>query len=172
VVFTPLLVSFWTYLRKRGKEPTTPVKLMCGMGLTAACFAIMMFAGLAGGDTGRVSVMWIISSYAVVTLGELCLSPMGLSLVSRMAPPRMRGLMMGGWFASTAIGNYLSGFLGSFWERLPHSKFFGLLVITSLITVALLYMVMKKINRALGVPEQRRDAEEDVPPLAVSEPAE
>lgn len=154
VFFTPLVVGFWGYLRRKGKEPSTPVKLMCGMGLTAACFMIMMFAGLAGGDTGRVSVAWIVTAYGVVTLGELCLSPMGLSLVSKMAPPRIRGLMMGGWFAATAIGNYLSGFLGSFWEKLPHSKFFGLLVITSLVAVALLYMAMKKINRAMGAEKE------------------
>ena len=169
VFFTPLLVSMWSRLRLRGKEPSTPAKMMIGMIFTAICFLIMMFAGLAGGDAGRVSVAWLVVSYAVVTIGELCLSPMGLSLVSKMAPPRMRGLMMGGWFASTAIGNYLSGFMGSYWEKMPHSRFFGILVITSLIAASLLYLAMNKINRALGVaPAVRKDANE-ASPAAVAE---
>ncbi|HPM41276.1 MAG TPA: hypothetical protein PLY45_02425, partial [bacterium] len=83
--------------------------------------------------------------------GELCLSPMGLSLVSNMSPPRMRGLMMGGWFAASAVGSYLSGFLGSYWERMPHSSFFGILVITSLVAVVLLALVMRRVNRAMEV---------------------
>lgn len=149
VFFTPLLVYFWGRLRKISKEPSTTGKILVGMTLTAASFALMMCAGLVGGDTGRVSVLWLIFAYAIITAGELCLSPMGLSLVSKMSPPRMRGLMMGGWFASTAIGNYLSGFLGSFWDGMPHSKFFGILVITSLVAVGLLALVMKKVNAAM-----------------------
>lgn len=150
VFFTPLLVMFWTRLRRSGKEPSTPSKVAIGMLLTAICFAVMMLAALVGGDTGRVSVSWLVSSYAIVTLGELCLSPMGLSLVNKMSPARMRGLMMGGWFAATAVGNYLSGLLGSYWERMPHSRFFGLLVVTSMVAVVLMAAVARKINNAMS----------------------
>ena len=159
VFFTPILVWFWGKLRLRGKEPTTPGKIALGMLLTAIAFSVMMIAGFVGGDTGRVSVLWLVTAYAVVTLGELCLSPMGLSLANKLAPPRMRGLMMGGWFLSTSIGNYLSGFVGSYWERIPHSKFFGILTVTSLIAVALMYMVMNKVNRSLNAQPEAEEIE-------------
>ena len=151
VAFTPILVWLWGRMRRAKKEPTTTGKILIGMMLTALAYLTMMAAGLAGGDSGRVSVMWLVSSYAIITLGELCLSPMGLSLVSNMSPPRMRGLMMGGWFAASAVGSYLSGFLGSYWERMPHSSFFGILVITSLVAVVLLALVMRRVNRAMEV---------------------
>ena len=157
VFFTPLLVWFWGRLKRKGSEISTSAKILIGMVLTAVAFTVMMAAGLVGGDTGRVSVAWLIVAYGVVTLGELCLSPMGLSLVSKMSPPRMRGLMMGGWFASTAIGNYLSGFLGSYWEKMPHSSFFGILVIASLIAVILLALVMKKVNAAMDAKPETLD---------------
>jgi POT family proton-dependent oligopeptide transporter len=154
LIFTPLLVAFWNILRRRRLEPSTAAKLGLGMLLTAASYLIMAFAGLAGGDTGKVSVSWLIEAYAVITLGELCLSPMGLSLVSKLAPWKVRGAMMGGWFAATAVGNYLSGLIGSFWDRMPHSTFFFILVGTSLFAAAILFAMLKFLNPII------REAEE------------
>jgi POT family proton-dependent oligopeptide transporter len=107
IVFSPILVWLWAALRRRNAEPSTPMKMLIGMGLTAASFLIMVWAGLLGGDTGRVSVWWLVSSYLVISIGEICLSPMGLSLVSKLAPPRLRGVLMGGWFVGAALGGYL-----------------------------------------------------------------
>lgn len=146
LLFTPLLVLLWTLLRKRNAEPSTAAKIGIGMLLTAAAYTIMTFAGLAGGDTGRVSEWWLVSTYAVITIGELCLSPMGLSLVNKVAPARMRGLLMGGWFAATATGNYLCGLVGGLWDDMPHSTFFAILVAASLGAAALLFMVIKHIR--------------------------
>ena len=146
LAFTPLLVMFWTLLRKRSLEPSTAAKIGIGMLLTAGAYAIMTWAGLAGGDTGRVGVGWLVSTYAVITLGELCLSPMGLSLVNKVAPAKIRGMMMGGWFAATAIGNYLCGFIGGWWDKMPHSSFFMIMVIASLGAAALLFLVLKHIR--------------------------
>jgi len=154
VAFTPLLVWFWMQLRKRGMEPSTAAKIGIGMLLTAGAFSIMTGAGLSGGDDGRVSIAWLISAYAVITVGELCLSPMGLSLVNKLAPARMRGLLMGGWFAATSIGNYLSGLLGSFWDDLPHSSFFMILVIASVGAAGLLLLVLKRIRPTIHEAEQ------------------
>ncbi|RPH94810.1 MFS transporter [candidate division KSB1 bacterium] len=154
VAFTPLLVWFWTRLRRRSKEPSTAAKIGIGMLLTAAAFTIMTGAALSGGDTGRVSIAWLVSAYAVITLGELCLSPMGLSLVNKLAPARMRGLLMGGWFAATAIGNYLSGFVGSFWDDMPHSSFFMILVVCSVGAAGLLLLVLKRIRPTIREAEQ------------------
>lgn len=161
LLFTPLLVGFWNILRRRRLEPTTASKLGIGMILTAGCYLIMVFAALAGGNFGQVSVSWLISAYAVITLGELCLSPMGLSLVSKLAPWKIRGMMMGGWFAATAIGNYLSGFLGSFWDTLLHSTFFLILVGTSLFAAVLLFMFLKFLNPIImGAEARAREAAE------------
>ena len=150
IAFTPLLVGFWQMLRRRKKEPSTPAKIGYGMILTAAAFGIMAIAGLAGGDYGIVSPFWLISSYAVVTIGELCLSPMGLSFVSKTAPVKIRGLMMGCWFGATAIGNYLSGAVKGLWDIWPHSAFFSFLVFTSLIAAVIMFLFLKKVNKATG----------------------
>ncbi len=150
VAFTPLLVMFWSMCRRKGKEPSTPGKIGIGMLLTAAAFLILAIAGHLGGDYGRVSAGWLASAYLVVTIGELCLSPMGLSFVSKVAPARMRGLMMGGWFAATAIGNYLSGLIGILWERWDHSTFFFFLVGTSLFAALILRVSLNKLKAATG----------------------
>jgi len=154
VAFTPLVVLFWKKLRARRREPSTAAKLGIGMLLTAGAFAIMTAAALAGGDIGRVSLAWLVCAYAVVTLGELCLSPMGLSLVNKLAPARMRGLLMGGWFAATACGNYLSGLVGSFWDDMLHSQFFIILSVASLGAAALLLLVLRRIRPTIHEAEQ------------------
>jgi POT family proton-dependent oligopeptide transporter len=154
LLFTPIIVLFWNALRLRKKEPSTALKLGLGMLLTAGAYLIMAFAGLAGGDTDKVSMWWLINSYAVITLGELCLSPMGLSLVSKLAPWKIRGLMMGGWFAATAVGNYLSGLLGSFWDQMPHSTFFFILVGTSVFAFFILVACLKFLNPVIKEAEE------------------
>ncbi len=154
LLFTPLLVAFWMMLRRRGREPSTAAKIGFGMLLTAAAYAIMSGAGLAGGNTGRVSIGWLVSTYAVITMGELMLSPMGLSLVNKLAPARMRGLLMGGWFTATAVGNKLSGMVGSLWDDMPHSSFFLILVIASLAAAAVLFLLIHKIRGTIHEAEQ------------------
>src|SRR5262249_25955669 len=98
ITLTPLLVLFWAWLKRSGREVPTPKKMVLRMVLTAGCFLVMALGGLAGGNEGQVSVSWLVSGYLLVTLGELCLSPMGLSVVSKLAPARHAGLFMGGWF--------------------------------------------------------------------------
>ncbi len=154
LLFTPLVVWFWMVLRRRGKEPSTAAKIGFGMLLTAAAYVIMTGAGLAGGDNGRVSISWLISTYAVITLGELMLSPMGLSLVNKLAPARMRGLLMGGWFTATAVGNKLSGVVGSLWDDLPHSQFFLILSVSSLAAAIVLFLLIKRIRGTIQDAEQ------------------
>jgi len=142
ILFSPLLVMLWNALRRRGSEPSTVSKIILGMLLTAATFGIMAAAGMAGGDTGRVSAGWLISAYLVIALGEICLSPMGLSLVTKVAPARHRGTMMGAWFVATAAGGYLSGFVGQYWNTMSHSRFF--LLVAGLCVVAAVLMGIAK----------------------------
>jgi proton-dependent oligopeptide transporter, POT family len=154
LIFTPLLVGFWNILRKAGKEPATATKIALGMLLTAAAYGVMTLAGWTGGDHGRVGVSWLVGTYGVITLAELLLSPMGLSLVSRLAPPRMAGMLMGTWFAFTALGSYLAGLIGGFWDKMNHSTFFAILAIASLGAFFVLLMVIRKLHGTISEAEQ------------------
>ncbi len=147
------LVWFWKWLDRRGLEPSTPAKMTIGMTLTGLSFFILYAAAktgearAAGGDpyAFKVSPAWLIVSYAVVTLGELMLSPMGLSLVSKVAPLRVRGVMMGGWFVATAIGNKLT-MIGVFWDRWLHSTFFALLGAMALVMACVLLLLLRPLK--------------------------
>src|SRR5262249_1875652 len=96
----------------------------------------------------RVSPLWLVSAYAVISLGELMLSPMGLSLVSKVAPVRMRGLMMGGWFVATAIGNKLTA-IGLLWTRWYHSSFWLLCSLSALTMAGILLLLLRPLKRAM-----------------------
>jgi POT family proton-dependent oligopeptide transporter len=154
ILFSPLLVVIWSQLRRRNLEPSTPAKIIIGMLFTAACFGMMATAALAGGDSGRVSPAWLVSAYLLIAVGEICLSPMGLSLVSKVAPPRRRGMLMGGWFAATSLGGYSSGALGTLWSTMPHSRFFLTVVAMVVGAAALLFLALRFLRpvfaRALG----------------------
>ncbi|MFN7983963.1 MAG: peptide MFS transporter [Vicinamibacterales bacterium] len=149
IVFSGSLVAGWAWLGRRNLEPSTPAKMLIGVLLVAAAFGVMTVAALSGGDTGRVSVWWLITAYLLIALGEVCLSPMGLSLVNRVAPPRSRGLLMGAWFVSLSAGGYFAGFVGAYWTRMPHSRFF-LLVVGLLAVAAVVFgSVMGRVRRVL-----------------------
>jgi proton-dependent oligopeptide transporter, POT family len=164
IAFSPLLVLLWGWLRHRSWEPSTPAKVGLGMTLTAAAFAVLVVGGWAGGDTPgqRVSMFYLLGAYAVLTVAELCLSPMGLSLVSKLASPKQRSAWMGGWFVATAVGGYLSGIVGVFWDRWPHSQFFAFLVATSLLAALLLLLNYERLRSAM--PPERREAAPPPPP--------
>ncbi len=148
VTLTLPLISFWRWLARKGLEPSTPAKIAIGMFLTAVSFYLMSIACLAGGNTGRVSPWWLIGAYAIVSLGELMLSPMGLSLVSKVAPAHMRGLMMGGWFVATAIGNKLTA-IGIYWRIWDHSTFFFILATMALFMSFVLWLLLKPLKKAM-----------------------
>ncbi len=147
-------VFLWTWMGRRGIEPSTPMKLILGILFVALAFAVMAAAAFAGGDSGRVSQWWLIGSYLLVAVGEVCLSPMGLSLVNRVAPPRSRGLMMGAWFVGLSAGGYFSGALGAYWGTMPHSRFFLLVVAILLAAAALLGLLLPRMKRILARAEQ------------------
>jgi POT family proton-dependent oligopeptide transporter len=126
-LFAPVLNILWAWQARRGREPGSVSKMAIGCFLLGASFLIMI-AGVQGmGAEDRKSVLWLLSTTFVFTIGELYLSPIGLSLVTRVAPARIVSTMMGVWFLSYFFGNYLSGFLGSFWESMPREDFFGML---------------------------------------------
>jgi POT family proton-dependent oligopeptide transporter len=171
IVLSIPLVKFWGFLNKRGLEPSTPTKMALGMFLTFVSFMILFVAAKYGGgdqtfltdsagnllrdkdgvlqvEQHKVSPLWLITAYAVLSLGELMLSPMGLSLVSKVAPERMRGLLMGGWFVATAIGNKLT-MIGLLWTRWHHSSFWLLVALLALAMSLLLAALIRPLKRAM-----------------------
>jgi POT family proton-dependent oligopeptide transporter len=143
ILFSPVLVLIWGWLRDRGAEPSTPGKIMIGILFTSASFGVMVLAAMLAGAAGKVSPAWLVSSYLLIAIGEICLSPMGLSLVSRVAPPKRRGLLMGGWFVATSLGGYFSGSLGTRWGTMPHAQFFLLVTVMTLAAAGVLALIMR-----------------------------
>ena len=145
IAFTPLVLAFFAFLRRHGKEPTTPAKIAFGLVISALSCLVMVGAVYASENGGvKSSAWWFISSYAVITIGELFLSPMGLSLVSKMSPPRLTALMMGGWFLATSLGNKLSGVLSSLWDGYENKANFFWVNFALLGAAALLLFAMLK----------------------------
>lgn len=158
VVLTPVSLAIFGSLAKKGKEPSAPRKIGMGMVIAALGFTIMAIGsmGLAtpneleavgGVSDVLVSPNWLISTYLVLTFAELLLSPMGISFVSKVAPPKYKGLMMGGWFAATAIGNYLVAIIGYLWGGLQLWLVWGILVALCLLSALFMFSILKKLER-------------------------
>ena len=168
ILLTPVIVFLMGWLRARGWEPSTPAKIGIGTLLTGAAYAIMVMASVAGGNTGRVSMWWLLGCYFVITIGELFVSPMGLSMVTKLAPRRMTAMLMGLWFISTSLGNWFSGRTGKwFWKSWSHAEFFGLLVATSLAASLVLVSQYRRLKAAMP-PEGPREGEAPRGPAAPS----
>lgn len=112
--FAPLFVLLWKKLDTLQKNPSIPVKFGVGILPLGLGFGILILGvSMAGGDATKISMLWLILLYVLHTLGELCISPVGLSAMTKLAPPSMSGLVMGAWFMSIAVGNYLAGNLAA-----------------------------------------------------------
>jgi POT family proton-dependent oligopeptide transporter len=121
--FTPLVVTLWAWQAKRGVEPSTLTKMALGcFGVTASNLIMAAAAFYAGG--GKASWLWLFAYFVVITLGELYISPIGLSLVSKLAPAKIISMMMGVWLATSFTGNFIAGYLGSFWSQMDKAHFF------------------------------------------------
>ena len=151
IILTPLIVAFFTYLRNKKKEPSTPTKIAFGLLISALSVLVMVAAvNIGSNGTEKVSVWWLVANYGIITIGELFLSPMGLSIVSKLSPKNITALMMGGWFLSTSIGNKLSGVLASMWDTYDDkANFFwvnfGLLMFATL----LMFALVKNLNSVM-----------------------
>ena len=148
LLLTPLLLSFLGRLNRKGKEPSTPMKIFLGMIVMGVSMLVMSAASLAGGnaDANNVSPGWLIGTYFIVTWAEILISPMGLSFVSKVAPPRFQGLMMGGWYAAIALGSYGSGLLGKSYGHFAHHQYFLLLTGLLGVSAVLALVFMKKLK--------------------------
>jgi len=161
VAITPIVVSLFSWMAKKGIEPSDPKKIGIGMIITAIGFTVLVvgslsLAGMAPGDIGEtrvdpafaVSPYWLISTYFILTIAELFLSPIGLSFVSKVAPPQYKGLMQGAWLAATAIGNYGVALVGILWNKLQLWQFWGLLVVFCLLAAMFIFSILRRLENA------------------------
>jgi POT family proton-dependent oligopeptide transporter len=162
VALTPIAITVFAALNRKGREPSSPRKIGFGMLLTAVAFAILAIGslglpspkslgGLVAPASAQVSVYWLISTYFLLTIAELFLSPIGISFVSKVAPPKYKGLMQGGWFASTAIGLQLVGVGAYLWMRIPLWTLWTILVVACVLSGGFMFAIMKRLEKAAGV---------------------
>ena len=151
ILLTPLVVSFFGFLRRKQKEPSTATKIAFGLLITALSVLVMVGAAyITNSGAEKASVWWLMGTYGVVTIGELLLSPMGLSLVSKLSPVRITSLMMGGWFLATSIGNKLSGLLATMWDGYEHkANFFWVNFVLLLLATFIIFGMLKWLNRIM-----------------------
>lgn len=149
VGLTPVSMAVFAWLASKKKEPSAPRKIGLGMLVAGIGYVIMVVASLGlDYDSGqRVSSNWLVSTYLVLTLAELLLSPMGISFVSKVAPTQYKGLMMGCWFGATAIGNFLVSIPAYFWGKIPLVGVWGVLVTLCLLSFIFIFSVMKKLEK-------------------------
>lgn len=156
VALTPVSLAVFGALAKKGKEPSAPRKIGIGMVVAALGYLVMVFASIGmptphelakGAAVALCSPNWLISTYLVLTFAELFLSPMGISFVSKVAPPKYKGMMMGLWFAATAIGNYLMSIIGVLWGSLPLWMLWGILIALCMIAAAVIFMLMGRLEK-------------------------
>jgi POT family proton-dependent oligopeptide transporter len=148
VFMTPLIVGFFTWLRKNGKEPSSPRKIGIGMFITALGFMIMLVSALHLQNVTGLNPYWLIGTYFTLTIAELFLSPIGISFVAKVAPPRFSGLAQGGWLGATAIGNLLAGLVGKLWDIVELWQFFLLLVVLTVLSGIFIFSIMKILESA------------------------
>jgi POT family proton-dependent oligopeptide transporter len=161
VSLTFVVMGFFALLRKKNMEPSTPKKIGFGMIIAAVGFLFVMLPsfnlispsvlnGAPVPDSSRVTPYWLINSYLILTVAELFLSPMGLSFVSKVAPPRFQGLMQGGWLLATALGNKLL-FVGSyFWNRIELWQLWAIFIVCCLLSAAFIFSIMKRLEKVAG----------------------
>ncbi len=158
VALTPFSLLLFTSLANKGKEPSAPRKIAIGMLVAAVAYCLLTLGSMGmptpsalKGDatllSNPASPNLLISTYLVLTFAELLLSPMGISFVSKVAPPKLKGAMMGGWFAATAVGNYAVQVTGRLWGDLPLVAIWGILIALCLLAAIFMFAIMKRLER-------------------------
>ena len=147
---TPLLIPFWGWQSRAGKEPGSITKMAMGCTLLGLSFLPLVFIAHGLGENEKISFLWLVGSTFILTVGELYLSPIGQSLVAQVAPPSLVSMLMGMWFLSNFIGNYLTGYLGTFYEKMPRDAFFIMLGGIALAAGLAIFALGKPLRNAMG----------------------
>jgi len=154
VILTPIVVGIFTLLRRRKKEPSTPKKIGIGMLLTSVAFLILLIGSISlpafkdlTPESPRVGVQWLISTYFMLTVAELFLSPMGLSFVSKVSPPKYQGIMQGAWLGTTAVGNLFLWVGSYFYQRIEIWQVWLIFIVLTMIAAGFIFSIMKKLEK-------------------------
>jgi len=147
ILFAPVFAALWVRLGTR--DPSSPTKFAIALGLLGLGFAVMVGAATAAAGGAKVSPLWLVLSYWLQTMGELCLSPVGLSAMSKLAPVRIAGLIMGVWYLSISVGNYMAGMAASVYETMPLATLFTIVTATAFAAAAVLGLLIRPMRRML-----------------------
>jgi POT family proton-dependent oligopeptide transporter len=148
IIFSPIFAWIWLSMSKRGKEPSSPAKFTFGLFFLSLSFLLIVPAAkFYETHSVRVSPMWLVGLYFLQMLGELCLSPVGLSMVTKLSPPRIVGFMMGFWFFATAMGNYVAGWVAGLVGHRGYSEVFMIAFVTAAVVTLILATMIPIIKR-------------------------
>jgi POT family proton-dependent oligopeptide transporter len=150
VAFTPFINAVWSRQAQTGREPSSPAKMAIGCVVLGLSYVFMMLPARVVDAGQQASMWWLIAATAMLTFVELYLSPVGLSLVTKISPPRIVSMMMGFWYLSSFFGNYMSGYLGTYWETMTKGSFFLMLAAISIVTGVLMVALYAPLKRAIG----------------------
>ena len=151
--FAPIFAWLWIRLARSGKEPPSTAKFGFGLILVGAGFVVLVIASTLAEQGVKVSPMWLVVTYLLHTWGELALSPVGLSAMSKLAPVRIGGLVMGVWFLGSSVGNYIGGRLAAFYETMPLPTLFGAVAAFGIAAGVVLLLLSKPVTRLEGHPQ-------------------
>ena len=151
----PLLNILWAWQAKRGQEPNSLTKMAMGCVMLGLGFIVMIVASTGMAPGAQRSILWLVGSTAIFTIGELYLSPIGLSFVTKVAPARIVSMMMGVWFLANFIGNYMTGYLGTYYEKIPHEKFFLMLTGIGVVAGLILFAMSKPLDKIVGAHDRQ-----------------
>jgi POT family proton-dependent oligopeptide transporter len=146
--FTPFIIALWARQAARGREPSTVTKMALGCFYCAAANLVMVAAAMSAGG-GTASWLWLFTYFVVLTIGELYISPTSLSLVTKVAPARVLSMMMGVWLATSFTGNFVAGYLGSFWSSMSKSDFFLMIAIIAALAGIAVLVVARPVKAVL-----------------------
>ena len=149
-MFAPLLNMFWLWQSKNKKEPSSVSKMGIGCLMCGTAYVLMILAAKAVPGAERGSLLWLVGTVFVFTMGELYLSPIGLSLVTKVAPKSILSMMMGVWFLSSFFGNYMTGFIGTFYDTMPKDSYFMMLAICGVVTGLAFFLIKKPLEKVIG----------------------
>jgi POT family proton-dependent oligopeptide transporter len=147
---TPLLNMFWTWQSRRGTEPPSVTKMALGCTLLGLSFLPLIYVTSGMQPDQRINFMWLVGGTFFYTIGEIYLSPIGLSLVTKVAPARLVSMLMGMWYFSNFFGNYLTGYLGTFYEKMSKESFFSMIALLAVVAGAAIFALQKPLKNAVG----------------------
>jgi POT family proton-dependent oligopeptide transporter len=150
ILLAPPLSALWKALARAGKEPSSAAKMGLGLAFLGVGFVPLIIASSIAGAHGKASWAWLVATYFLQTVGELCLSPIGLSLVTKLSPRRYAALLMGSWFLANSAANALVGATGLFYGGMTHVRFFSVFLVTSLGAAAVLFALLRPIRRLMA----------------------